>query len=279
MKAAVVGRWKAETDDRVRLALVHAAESNKMLGDLAELPAKLPIVAATRTRDVLTIRWADLDARTNLMLKSARLTARRPGEADRVLDLMDKPSSYSNGRTGSFTTRIGFTPAFSPGEVTLELSLVLEDLNKHRPADARTLALGTMQVERRDASGPEQRTAARRDLHAIDIDIDAGPDDDPDSSAPLRLRLHPPPRALAPPRERCPRPAPAPRTPPPRAPLAEPVRLSRAVPIPVLQRRQPRTTRRSPPPERASRRIADPVSIFCTRCGEKSRVRPARCYG
>jgi len=119
----------------------------KIRRDLTGSPAKLPIVTVTRARDVVTIAWGDVDEKINLMVRSALLVAKREGQADRTVDLFAKHSSYSNGSTGYLAARLAFDPPFSPGDVALEVSVVLEEINKKRPDETRHFTLGTMKAE------------------------------------------------------------------------------------------------------------------------------------
>lgn len=156
-KAAVLARWKAETDDRVRVVLVAAAESRGLRASLRRAGS---IVTATRARDVLTVTWADPDDRVNLMVKSVRVVARRSGEPDRAADLTKAAAHYSNGSAGSWVARVAFDPPLAPGDVAIDVDLVVEDLNKRQPDVAKHIALGTMSVAPAPTTPPGPTAAA-----------------------------------------------------------------------------------------------------------------------
>jgi hypothetical protein len=149
MKAAILARWKAEKDDRVRLALIRGADTHGMLADLAAIATQLPVLSANRTHDVVTIRWADVDDLFNLNVTSATVVARRAGERDRTLDVVKNAALSSNGREGFKSARLAFDPPFSPsgGQVKIDMSVVLEDSNKHRPTVRRSFDLGMMTID------------------------------------------------------------------------------------------------------------------------------------
>ncbi len=145
-RSALVARWKSETDDRVRIALVRSAESDHVVSELRAVHAPMPVVTASLARDVVTIAWADLDDRVNLMVRSAQLVAKAADGDERTVDLFASRRSYSNGAMGSMTTQLSFDRPFLSGDVRCELSVVIEELNKARPDLSRHFALGTMRA-------------------------------------------------------------------------------------------------------------------------------------
>ena len=138
MKAAIKARFAIEQDERVRLALFHAADSRDMRTDLQSPPSKMPIVVVTRTRDVVNVAWADLDTRTNWMVADSSSIVVHQGGNRLVETFFGADTSYSNGASGSLRTRI----AGAKVSGNVEVELVLEDLNKHRGRIARRVPLG-----------------------------------------------------------------------------------------------------------------------------------------
>jgi hypothetical protein len=171
-KTALLARWKAETDDGVRVALVNAAASRGLRASLARTG---PVVSASRARDVVRVTWADPDERVNLMVKEARVVATRAGSPDRTVDFTKAPASYSNGSTGGWVARIAFDPPLSPGDVEIALDVVVEDLNKRQPDVSKHVGLGTMTVTAPAASPPTPSPSAAPSAPATSDAGDAGP--------------------------------------------------------------------------------------------------------
>ncbi len=146
MKTALLNRWKVERDDRVLIAIAEAAIAMQLRWELDDLPGRIPIVAVERRRDVIRIGWAEPADGVNFAVREARLAVRRDGSPERVVDLWAHPAHYSTGSVAEATSRIVIEPPMTPGEATLELSVVLTDHAKHRPNVSRVFPLGTMNV-------------------------------------------------------------------------------------------------------------------------------------
>lgn len=171
MKEAVLARWKAEKEDRVRIALVGAAAGLGIRGSLTRGP---PTVFADLRRDVVRVAWAAVDERVNLVVRRAEVVAKRDGEPDRTFDLMKGPASYSNGSTGSCVSRI-VDPSLRPGDYAITLDVVVADLAKREPDVTRRFVLGTMRVDAADrAPAASTPSAAAPAASASDLG-DAGP--------------------------------------------------------------------------------------------------------
>ncbi len=171
MRAAIVRRFQAEPEEGVRIALFHAARSREML---AELPrGKGPMITARRTRDRVTIAWADLDDRANWMVAdSSRITVTVAGEKT-TLPLFGPETSYSNGASGDLRTR-QVRPGFAAGG-TVALRLDLEEVNTKRMV-SRQFALGTVTIDQPayGAPSPGAEPAPRGPEEAADAARVAG---------------------------------------------------------------------------------------------------------
>lgn len=142
MRAAIVRRFRAEPDEGVRIALVHAARAHEMLADLPR--AKEPLMSARRTGDRIAILWADVDDRANWMVAdSSRITV-TSGSKKVSMPLFGPETSYGNGASGDLRTRMEGTALPAGGEV--ELRVDLEELNTKRVV-SRQFALGTFTAE------------------------------------------------------------------------------------------------------------------------------------
>jgi hypothetical protein len=123
--------------------MTHAQNGETRVKELAASAGKMPVVTATRKRDVVTVAWGDVDEQVNLMIRSARLVVSRQGQEDWTVDLL-ATGHHSNGRTGYLTTRVKLRPLLEPGDDSLEVSVVLQELNKTRSDETFHFLLGTM---------------------------------------------------------------------------------------------------------------------------------------
>lgn len=155
MRAALVQRFVAEPDEGVRIALFHAARAHDLL---AQLPrGREPLIAARRTRDRVTMAWADVDDHADWMVAdSSRIVVKR-GTETTSLPVFGPDTSYSNGASGELRTRITAPLRAARGDV--ELRVDLEDLRTKRVV-RRVIALGALDAPGVEATAPSSAAPA-----------------------------------------------------------------------------------------------------------------------
>lgn len=149
VKAAIVARFGVERDDQVRLALIQAARTREMSGMLKASRKDLPIVTATRTRDVVRIQYGDRDEALNWIVASSSHLVLRHAGVEQVVNTDEAYVGYSNGSTGYMILRLPKVSDAAPREV--ELVVTLEEAEKRQPPVTRRFTLGSVSLEARAA--------------------------------------------------------------------------------------------------------------------------------
>jgi hypothetical protein len=152
--AAIVRRFKVETDPNVRFGIFTAARNLKLLERLDLTGVELPLFRITRSIDAIPVRWVG-HAKSPDTPKAVALEAWREGKLVARRDVpLDSVSATGTADGGSLTVPLVLNEALDAGTYDFVVDLQLKNPTDTNRLVAKRLTLKAVQIPKTAAAAP-----------------------------------------------------------------------------------------------------------------------------